>query len=406
VGKISSPSSAAKTDEHPAERIAGAQEEIRRLDLEGVILFHSRDLFYYTGTAQPAYLVILPRDCRLFIRSGLEFARRETWLPPEKVIPERRLEAAVRRMFPPDRAGGKVGVELDLLTVPHAAHLQKALGRREVVDFTPAVLRQRMIKSGREIDSIRRACSAVHAGHEAAVNFLGSDGDKTELQLAAAVENAQRLAGHEGIFFMRRPDFFMGRGPLASGPNLREISGVVFNITGRGLSPAVPAGASRRTILNGDLILIDIPSCVQGYHADQTRMYCLGRPPQGALDLHRRLREVADHLIDHVRPGLSCDQVYRLAAGKAADLGLTDSFLRFPSDTSAHFVGHGLGLDLNEPPFLAQGDAEVLQPDMILALELHLMTPDGLTLKLEDTVRLTEAGCRLLTFSPRELTVI
>lgn len=397
MGKISSPSSAAKPDEHPAERIAGAQEEIRRLNLEGVILFHSRDLFYYTGTAQPAYLVILPRDCRLFVRSGLEFARRESWLPQEKIIPERRLEPVVRQMFSHDQTKGKVGVELDLLTVPHAEQLQKALGRRELVDFTPAVFRQRMVKSGREIDCIRQACAAVHAGHEAAVKFLSSEGDKTELQLAAAVENAQRLAGHEGIFFMRRPDFFMGRGPLASGPNLREVSGVVFTITGCGLS---------RTIQKGDLILIDIPPCVQGYHADQTRMYCLGRPPQGALDLHRRLREVADHLIGQLRPGLSCDQVYGLAAGKAADLGLADSFLRFSAGRRAHFAGHGLGLDLNEPPFLAEGQPEVLQPNMILALELHLMTPDGLTLKLEDTVQLTEAGCRLLTFSPRELTVL
>jgi len=406
VGKISSPSSAAKTDEHPAERIAGAQEEIRRLALEGVILFHSRDLFYYTGTAQPAYLVILPQDCLLFIRSGLEFARRESWLPQEKIVSERRLEAVLQLIFPPDGPQGKVGVELDLLTVPHAEQLQKALGRRELVDFTPAVFRQRMVKSGREIDCIRQACAAVHAGHEAAVKFLSSEGDKTELQLAAAVENAQRLAGHEGIFFMRRPDFFMGRGPLASGPNLREISGVVFTITGCGLSPAVPAGASLRTIQKGDLILIDIPPCVQGYHADQTRMYCLGRPPQGAFDLHRRLREVADYLIDQLRPGLSCDQVYGLAAGKAADLGLADSFLRFSAGRRAHFAGHGLGLDLNEPPFLAKGQPDILQPDMVLALELHLMTPDGLTLKLEDTVWLTEAGCRLLTFSPRELTVI
>jgi len=406
VEKIYPPSFSSKTDGPPAERIVGAQDEIRRLDLEGVILFHSRDLLYYSGTAQPAYLVILPQDYRLFVRSGLEFARRETWLPPEKIIPERLLEEAVRRMFPPDRAGGKVGVELDLLTVPHAAHLQKALGRRELVDFTPAVLRQRMIKSGREIDCIRQACAAVHAGHEAAVNFLGSDGEKTELQLAAAVENAQRLAGHEGIFFMRRPDFFMGRGPMASGPNLREISGVVFSITGRGLSPAVPAGPSRRIIRAGDLILIDIPPCVQGYHADQTRMYCLGRPPRAALDLHRRLREVADHLIDTLRPGLSCDQVFDLATRKAQELGLIDSFLRFPGGRRTHFVGHGLGLDLNEPPFLAQGDSEVLQSDMVLALELHLMTSEGLTLKLEDTVRLADEGCRLLTFSPRELTVV
>jgi Xaa-Pro aminopeptidase len=68
----------------------------------------------------------------------------------------------------------------------------------------------------------------------------------TELELAAAVENAHRLAGHEGIFFIRQPDFFMSRGPITSGPNLFKISGVVYTITGVGLSSSVPAGPSQR----------------------------------------------------------------------------------------------------------------------------------------------------------------
>lgn len=386
-------------------RIAQAQEKLRKEHLAGCLLFHSRDVLYYTGTAQPAWLVLLPDEHRLFVRSGMDFVLRETWLSPERVTPERRLSAAVRQMFPGDGHGETVGTELDLLSVLQARELQKALGQRRLVDVTPGVLEQRMIKSEAEVALIRKACAAVHAGHEAAISFLSSDKEKTELAMAAAVENAQRLAGHEGIFFMRQPDFVMGRGPLASGPNLQEISGVVFSITGRGLSPAVPAGASRRVIRKGDIILIDIPSCVQGYHADQTRMYCLGPPPASAVERHDRLTELADHLLASIQPGLTCDDVFRLARKKAEKLGIQDALLRFPSGVQAHFVGHGLGLDLNEPPLLGLGRSDQLRAGMVLALELHIMTGDGLTLKLEDTFHLTDNGCRLLTFSPRELTV-
>jgi len=387
-------------------RIRLLQNTMEAEGIAGCVLFQSRDVLYYTGTAQPEWLVLRPDDYHLFVRSGMDFALRESPLPPGKITRERSLAAAFSRMLPGDGRGERVGTELDLLTIAEARSFHKALGRRRLVDITPAVLEQRMIKEPGEVELVRTACEAARAGHDAAVQFLSSPGDKTELAMAAAVENAQRLAGHEGVFFMRQPDFVMGRGPLASGPNLREISGVVFSITGRGLSPAVPAGASDRTLRKGDLILIDIPPCVRGYHADQTRMYCLGPPPARALDYQSRLRELADDLRTRMKPGLTCDEVYGCALRKAASLGIEDALLRFPDGAAAHFVGHGVGLELNEPPLLARGRMNRLEAGMVLALELHIMTKDGITLKLEDTCHLGENSCRLLTSSPRELTVV
>ena len=386
------------------DRIVQAQEKLSALGLAGAVVFHSRDVLYYTGTAQPAWLILVPDDYRLFVRSGIEFSLRETWLPKEKITPERSLTSALRQMFSGDGRGEKVGTELDLLSVLQARQFHAALGRRKLVDFTPAVLEQRRVKSPEEIVALKGACAAAHAGHLAAMKALAPG--VSELEVAAAVENAQRLAGHEGIFFMRQPDFVMGRGPLASGPNLREISGLVFSITGRGLSPAVAAGASSRIIREGDLVLVDIPPCVKGYHADQTRMYCPGKPPDGTLKLYERLRSVADHLIRNMRPGQTCHEVFSMAVEKADQAGLGDSFLRFPSGIRTHFVGHGVGLELNEPPLLANGCQDVLQPGMVLALEMHLMEPEGITVKLEDTGMLTEDGYQLLTISPRDLGVV
>ena len=227
-----------------------------------------------------------------------------------------------------------------------------------------------------------------------------------KLELAAVVENAHRLAGHDGAIYLRPPDVIMARGPLASGPNLREISGVVFSITGRGLNPAWPTGPSRRVIQAGDLVLIDIPPCVNGYHADQTRMYCAGRPPEDVLSLYDRLLAVADYLILNLRPGLTAGQAYLMAETRAGDLGLGDSFMRFPSGARAHFVGHGLGLELNEPPLLVRGSGEVLRADMVLTVEMHVMETEGYPLKIEDTILLTVNGARLLTKSPREMAMV
>jgi Xaa-Pro dipeptidase len=387
-----------------AHRIKHLQGVLRELGLAGAVLFYSRDIYYYTGTAQPAYLVVLPDDYLLLVRRGFDLASRESGLEPERLQGGGNLAGVAKRLFPGEGRGEKVGTELDMLTVPHAGSLSRALGGRELVDISPAVLAQRMVKDAGEIETIRKACAAVHAGHLAVLSCLRAG--LSELELAAAVENAQRLAGHEGCFFLRLPDFVMSRGPLASGPNLRQTSGTLFTLAGAGLSRAVPTGAARRLIAAGDLVLVDVPACVEGYHADQSRTYAVGRAPAKALDLFQRLKAVADHLLENLRPGMTSGEAFALAQAQAVALGLGEAFMAFASGARAHFVGHGVGLELNEPPLLAQNRATVLKEGMVLALEMHVMEPDGLTLKLEDTAHLAARGNQLLTLSPRELTVV
>jgi len=384
-------------------RIQQLQETIKDRRLAGAVLFHSRDVLYYTGTAQPAYLVVLPDDYLLFVSRGYDFAQRDCGLAAERMVAEGKIDQICRRMFPGPGAGERVGTEFDLLTVPHARRLQEALRGRELVDIAPEVLHQRMAKDLSEIDSIRKACAAVHAGHEAVLAHLKPG--LSELELSAHVEGAQRLAGHEGMIFLRTTDPVMGRGCLGSGPNLKETSGTVYTLTGIGLSSAVPVGASRRLIEAGDLVLVDIPACIEGYHADQSRTYALGRAPERAVELFRRLREVSDLLMERVRPGISCGEMVALAFSRAEDLGLAESFMRFQRGTKAHFIGHGIGLEVNEAPLITRNNETILRPGTTLALEIHVMDPEGITVKLEDTLYLTEEGLQLLTLSPRELTV-
>ncbi|MBI4777269.1 MAG: aminopeptidase P family protein [Deltaproteobacteria bacterium] len=383
------------------ERVSALQDAIRDQGWAGVVLFYSRDVFYYAGTGRPSYLAVLPHDYALFARSGFECGLGHGSFPSERTFSARSLTEVCSIMFPGDGRTQTVGSELDIMTVHQARSFHKALGHRRLVDASPLLMRRRMVKDPEEIACVEKACEAAHCGHKAALTHLRPG--VTELELSAAVENAQRLAGHEGIFFFRQPGVFMSRGPMASGPNISEVSGVIFAITGVGLSAAVPAGPSLRSIQQGDLVLIDIPPCVQGYHADQTRMYCAGEATDRAQSLYQRLRGVADHMIENLRPGITAGDAYLMAVEKAADLGIGESFLRFPSGQKAHFVGHGIGLEISEPPLLSRSDKTMLEQGMVLAIEIHLMERDGTTLKLEDTVCIEKSGCRVLTKSPRDI---
>ena len=382
------------------ERIGVLREKLKEQQLAGALLFYSRDVFYYTGTAQPSYLVVLPDDYMLFIRSGFDFALNEVFIEKERLRQDRRLEKIYKEISSRLK-DKKIATELDILPTVQFSEFQKIFSGFEFVDISPIVLEQRKRKDASEINAIREACKAIHEGHKAVMSSLREG--ITELELSAVVENAHRLAGHEGIFFMRQPDFFMSRGPIASGSNLSRFSGVVFSITGVGLSPAVPAGPSKKNISKGDLVVIDIPTMVKGYHSDQTRTYILGEADTQIRQMYSSLKEIADHLIETIRPGAKCSEVFQMAADKAEELKVTDAFLNFGSGKKSHMVGHGIGLECTEPPILSRYDHSELSEDFAAALEMHMFREDVGVIKLEDVILIGKEQNMLLTQSPREL---
>jgi Xaa-Pro aminopeptidase len=383
------------------ERITILQKNLKEMGLSGALLLYSRDIYYYTGTAQPACLLVLPDDYALFVRSGYDFALVDIFIDPARVREERRMENIAKASGLSGAVEKRLGTELDILTVEQFEGIRKAFPGFDFMNITPQRLEQRKRKDPEEIEMMRESCEAVHAGHEAVLENLREG--MTELELAAVVENAHRLAGHEGIFFIRQPDFYMSRGPIGSGPNLSKISGVVYTITGVGLSPAVPAGPSLRKILRGDMIVIDIPTYVGGYHADQTRTYCIGPASKEMKSLYEDLRAVADHLIGNMKAGMKCSDIYKMAFDQAQALGRAGQFQNFGQGKRGRLIGHGIGIELNEPPILSEYDHSVIDNGFVVALDIHMMDDKGAVVKLEDMIHIRAEGNRILTKSPRGL---
>ena len=382
-------------------RIKDLQDRMKEHQLDAALLVYSRDIFYYTGTAQPSYLAILPDDYFLFVRSGIEFALTDTFISHEKIKEERRLENIYPFFHRSQNDNQRIGTELDILTVEQFKTIKKTFTGCNFVNISTLIMEQRKKKDQSEIAKIIKACEAIHCGHEAVLSNLQEG--RSELEIAAAVENAHRLAGHEGIFFIRQPDFFMSRGPIASGPNLFRISGVVYTITGVGLSPSVPAGPSQRKISSGDLVIVDIPTLVEGYHADQTRTYCLGRASGKIRSMYNDLLTIADHLIEQIKPGMKCSEIYQMAEEKAKTLGREGPFQSFGKGRKSRLIGHGIGLELNEPPIPSGYDHSPVEEDYVIALDMHMMDESIGVVKLEDMIMIKKGGNEILTKSPRKL---
>ena len=186
---------------------------------------------------------------------------------------------------------------------------------------------------------------------------------------------------------------------------------------GLGLSPAFPQGASRQQISHGVPLSIDFMVNYEGYLGDMTRMFCLGEPDQLLLDAHSKLLELNQELVKALTPGRESGAIFDLALKIAADYGFADFFLGHGPD-QVSFVGHGLGLEVDEFPFLAQGSRLPLAADMVVALEPKLTFPPkhhaprpwnkvpAGVISTESTYLITQSSPRQLCRTPENIKII
>lgn len=385
----------------PLRRIRDMQERMGNIAIDAALLNYSKSVYYFTGTTQPSFLIISPHEYHLLINKGIEHVPAETWLPDDSFGPGG-FEGVLQILKRFGINGGVIGMELDVLPVALYFKIAGMLPEFRIVDVSRAVLEQRKIKDEMELAHLREAARILHAGHVRTLKVL-RDG-MTELELTCEIEDAHRRAGHEGQYFNRQWDFFMGRGVLASGENLSRIAGKVQSISGTGLSAAIPLGASTRVIRRGDMVVTDIPTLHRGYHSDQSRTYVVGKAPAVCRELYQGMREIADRTIAFLKPGVTCDDIYRLTFSIAREIGMEPYYLRLGGNPKPlPFVGHGVGLEVNELPLLSKGNLDMIQAGTVVTLEIEMWKSPTEVVKVEDTIAVHPEGAELLTISPREL---
>jgi Xaa-Pro aminopeptidase len=294
--------------------------------------------------------------------------------------------------------GAVLGAALDVTSAQLYQRLKDAFAAWELADISSLVLDQRAVKDEDEIAAMRRAAAVADAGHRALAQAAAPGA--SELELAAEVERAMRLAGHEGFQPLRHPGARGGGVLLISGENLAVRGGHGLVVTGAGLSPGSPYGVTRRKLREGDLIVLDIGSTSGGYTADESRTFVLGQPAGVHQALFAVTWETEEAVLDLLRAGIPVADVYAVAEA-VVDQG-APPFLAPGSLTLPGFIGHGVGLELDEPPVLWPRSETCLREGMVLAIEVEVSVPEeGLMTKLEDTVVIRSDGCEVLTSAPR-----
>ena len=381
------------------KRIRSFQANLVNHRIDAAILTYSRDVFYYTGVAQPSVLMITTVSFHLFVKRGWEFAVNNLQLDSQHAVQGNEKDVA-RKLKELGVYKGAVGLEMDAIAAQTYFAWKKRLSDYAFVDISPLILEQRQVKDENEIALIKQACQIADTGHGRVKDVLKEG--ISEIELAIEIEIALRRAGDEGAVFMRPPGLFLSRIVVGSGPNLYKWTGVAFSITGSGASPALPVGPSPRKIKRGELVVVDLGPCFRGYHADASRTYSVGKADSETLRLFSALKDISDTIISGLRPGMECRKLYSIAVKRAEKHNLEQFFLKLDDKGRTRLVGHGIGLELNEPPVLSANEGSIIQEGCVLAIETHIMHPKGVV-KLEDDVLVTRNGAEILTSSPRSL---
>ncbi|WP_456433705.1 M24 family metallopeptidase [Thermosulfuriphilus sp.] len=387
--------------EELSRRLEGLKGILVKSDLELAIVRTPVNLLYFSGSIQDGHLIVSPdQDPLYLVWRVAERAQKESPLRIEVIRSFRDLPRLLKAAgFPQPR---HLGLEFSL---PHSQILlyQGLFPQAQIKDISQEIRILRACKSPWEIERLKKAGEQL-AGTIAEVPQLLREG-MTELDLAAELECRLRRQGHPGYLRMHGWNQEIHFGHILFGDSGVWPAYVNMPSGGYGPSYALPHGAGWRPLRKGEPLSIDLAGCVEGYMVDQTRLFALGYLSQKALKAYRAVEEIMASLEERLYPGESCEEIYNLALNKAEKLGVGAGFMGLGS-AKVTFVGHGIGLEIDEFPFIARGSRFVLKPSMVIALEPKIHLPGVGLIGLEDTFLITETGPQRLTISPRDLQII
>jgi len=358
--------------------VAGRVDRLRAsLDgaaCDALLVTHLTNIRYLTGFTGSAAVLLVHPEAITFVTDGRYEEQAAGQLSAAGVQADIEIGRTIARQEEILREGAagvpRLGLEAEHVSwASQRRYAQDVFTGAELVATSGLVEAQRVVKDDGEVARIEAACGIADAALAAVAPLL--EEGPTEQAFALALDTEMRRQGADDISF----DTIVAAGPNGSRPHHS------------------PSG---RRITHGDLVVIDFGALVDGYHSDMTRTIPVGGP--GALDeTQRRMVEVVRASqaagVAAVRPGVATKDVDTACRAVISDAGWGDAFV--------HGTGHGVGLDIHEEPRVSTVADAMLAPGHVVTVEPGVYLPGHGGVRIEDTVVVTESGCRTLTRAPK-----
>jgi Xaa-Pro aminopeptidase len=382
----------------PLEEIENRFTRIRtgmkKQEMDALLVVQKMNFYYLSGTTQDGLLFVpLKGKPLLMIKRELERAKVES--PIKDIIllkSNREIPSLIQTHS--GKLPNSLGLELDILPVKDYFKFQEFFPKTKFMDASLIMRETRRIKSPFEINLMSVAGEIGKKVYQEARKILKEG--MTEIEFGGLLEATAKRYGHEGLLRVRSLNYEAYTWHVLSGLTGGIVSQSDSPMGGLGLSPAFPVGASQKVMKAHEPILVDFGTCYHGYQADETRMFSIGKMKQKFIDAYNACKEIHDTVLEETRPGADCEAIFLKTLRLAEKLGYKDSYLG-PPGLQTHFIAHGIGMELNELPFIAQGQSYPLEKGMTFALEPKIVFPGEGSVGLENTVVVTEKGYEILT---------
>jgi Xaa-Pro aminopeptidase len=389
----------------PKEELENRINQLRQnMEKQGIafsVILQNVDLFYFAGTVQKGVLVVsVDHGPLLFIERNVDRAAIETGL---EIIPTKRDKDVGDILMAKGMLKGKCAMELDVVPVSVFERWKSILGFDDVADVWPAIRDLRIVKSPFEIIQVKKSGSVCDHVFEKARDVV-REGAR-EVDIAAFLEAEGRKVGHQGFLRMRglnqeMMNLYITHGRSGTIPSSGDVP-----IAGAGVTHAIAQGPSLNKVERGVPVVIDYGGGYNGYITDETRAFVVGE----LKDRFKKPFEVAKEIVEDAtvfgKEGIDGTELFKRAEAKAKKAGLDEYFMGFgPGKVS--FVGHGLGLEINELPVITPRHHIILQEDMVFAFEPKFIFPGEGAIGIEVDYIVRKDKLERVTYTPIDLVTI
>lgn len=381
--------------EETALRLNKVREQMSVLGIQNALIGTNTNLFYLTGRIFSGYIYItLERDPIYFVKRPI-IARGKNVINIRK--PENIAEALIKIGF---KLPESMGLELNLMSYAMVERLNKALGCNQTPqNISPALDFARSVKTKHEIELLRIS-GGKHERVYREIPHLFQPG-MSDIELQIEIERVSRLEGCLGQFRVAGQDMEIYMGNVLAGENADAPSPYDFAMGGAGLDPSLPVGANGTLLRPGITVMIDMNGDFTGYMTDMTRTFALGDIAEIAQRAHQISIDICNELALIGKPGTEACALYDKAQEMASQAGLNEYFMGHRQH--AGFVGHGVGIEINELPVIAPRSKYVLQPGNAIALEPKFVIPLIGAVGIENTYIVGNGGMECITHAPEEI---
>jgi len=372
-------------------RIGCFRKKLEGKSLQLALILSPINIFYFTGTFARGVLLIGLSQTKLLVNRPFERAKKESLIECEYLKSLKDLPTYIKSF----NSQKTIGIEKNFLNLEEYFRYQEILSNWELEGIDFLLMETRMVKTPYEINCIKKAGEILDRALKIALNQI-KPGMK-EIEASALIEKELRILGHPGIT-RSLYGFELTYGHLISG---KESLIPIYAITGQGGRgiPGFQGGASFKKIKNSDPILIDFSGYFEGYYIDQTRMASF-KPLKIAETFYKTSLKILNTLEKEIKPGIKCGEVYEKAQFIVKNEKLEEFFMAHGGKVK--FIGHGVGLQIDEVPVLALGQKTPLKENMVIALEPKFHVPNLGVIGIEETFVVTKGGLKKLNYTLRD----